>query len=353
MTPRLPRRYTYHGKPMRTDDFDYALPEELIAQQPGPRGESRLLVLHRDSGRIEHRLFRDFLEYLGPGDILVMNDSRVSARRYEAIRESGAPAEVLLLRPHETDKWEALVKPGRGMKPGAGIRLVPSADSCIEATVIATTEEGGRVLQFASEAERDSLMCGGTAPLPPYIHERLEDEERYQTVYSREMGSAAAPTAGLHFTQAMLAAVEKQGLARAAVTLHVGVDTFRPVRADKLEDHRMHGEWYSISGDAAESINGASERVIAIGTTTVRVLESAAVESGRVEAKTSRTRLFITPGFRFQVVQGLLTNFHLPKSTLLMLVSAFAGFDRVMEAYRTAVRERYRFFSFGDAMLII
>lgn len=338
---------------MRTDDFDYHLPPELIAQRPLPRGESRLLVLHREDGRIEHRRFADLPEYVRSGDVLVINDSRVTARRYQAVRESGGAAEALLLRKRGATDWEALVQPGKRIRIGSRLRLVVAPGRWSEALVVASTPEGGRVLRFESEAERDSLGDSGTTPLPPYIHERLDDEERYQTVYSAEGGSAAAPTAGLHFTLEMMAAIEELGAQFVKVTLHVGVDTFRPVKTEDVENHQMHGERYSVSEETAESIVNAAGRVIAVGTTSVRVLESAATDHRKIGAGSGETRLLITPGYRFKIVDALLTNFHLPKSTLLMLVSAFAGREKAMKAYREAVQEQYRFFSFGDAMLIV
>jgi S-adenosylmethionine:tRNA ribosyltransferase-isomerase len=338
---------------MRTADFDYHLPPELIAQTPLPRGESRLLVLNRASGQIEFRRFGDLSEYLQAGDVLVINDSRVIARRLKAVREGGQPAEVLLLRPRGETDWEALVRPGKRLRPGARLRLLLRAEEMAAACVVETTAEGGRILRFADTASRDRLMQEGTVPLPPYIHATLEDEERYQTIYAEPGGSAAAPTAGLHFTPELLAKVEAQGVSIARVTLHVGVDTFRPVRAETAEEHVMHGEWFTLSEGNAARINAARGRIIGVGTTVVRALESAASGLQCVRPATGETRLFITPGYQFQVVQALLTNFHLPKSTLLMLVSAFAGRERVLDAYRAAIAERFRFYSFGDAMFIL
>jgi len=338
---------------MRTDEFDYVLPEELIAQTPLPRGKSRLLVLRRADGRPEHRRFADLLEYLLPGDTLVLNDSRVTARRLIARRESGQPAEALLLRPRGETEWEALIRPGKRLRTGACLRFALSGGAEVDAAIRETTAEGGRILRFADRQTRDRLATEGVAPLPPYIHTRLEDEERYQTVYAGPGGSAAAPTAGLHFTPEMLAQVESAGVQIARVTLHVGVDTFRPVRTEEVEAHVMHGEWFTISPQDAARINATPGRVVAVGTTVVRSLESAAVGPGCIAPTTAETRLFITPGFRFQIVQALLTNFHLPKSTLLMLVSAFAGREKVLAAYQAAIEERYRFYSFGDAMLIV
>lgn len=338
---------------MRTGEFDYPLPEELIAQTPLPRGESRLLVLHRADGRIEHRRFADLPDYLRAGDTLVLNDSRVTARRLTAQRESGQPAEVLLLRPRGDTEWEALVRPGRRLRTGVSLRFTLSDGQEIPATVAEQTPEGGRVLRFTDRATRDRLAREGGAPLPPYIRAPLEDEERYQTIYAGPGGSAAAPTAGLHFTPETLARAEALGVSLARVTLHVGIDTFRPVRTATIETHRMHGEWFTLTPQDAARINATTGRVIAVGTTSVRALESAAIGPGCVAPTTAETRLFITPGFRFQVVQALLTNFHLPRSTLLMLVSAFAGREAVLAAYRAAIDHRYRFYSFGDAMLIL
>ena len=345
---------------MRTDEFDYRLPPELIAQTPLPRGESRLLVLHRETGEIEHRTFRDILSYLHFGDTLVLNDTRVSARRLHAIREGGESAELLLLRPVESRCWEALVKPGRALKPGKTVSI-PSPEGegeSVMALVLRSTPEGGRILEFETEAIRDSLQNWGVPPLPPYIQTPLpaDDEERYQTVYGVERGSAAAPTAGLHFTPEILSQFESDGVRAAKVTLHVGVGTFRPVRAESLEDHEMHFESASLKPETAKIINSATGKIFAVGTTSVRTLETAAKSATfgeRVGAFEGQTNLFITPGYSFRVVQGLLTNFHLPKSTLLMLVSAFAGHESTMKAYEVAVREKYRFFSFGDAMLIL
>jgi S-adenosylmethionine:tRNA ribosyltransferase-isomerase len=338
---------------MRTQDFDYHLPDELIAQTPLPRGESRLLVLHRDTGRIEIRKFPFLIEYLEPGDTLVLNDSRVSARRLTGRRKSGQEAEALLLRPRGETEWEALVRPGKRLRPGATLSFHLASDHEVCARVEEMTAEGGRILNFATRNDRDSLATEGVSPLPPYIHASLADEERYQTVYAGENGSAAAPTAGLHFTEDMLRAATAKGVGIAKVTLHVGVDTFRPVKTDEVETHVMHGEWFTIRDEAAGIINNTRGRIVAVGTTSVRVLESAAVDRRQVRAMSGETRLFITPGYEFKMVDRLLTNFHLPKSTLIMLVSALAGRERVLDAYRAAVEAKLRFFSFGDAMLIV
>lgn len=338
---------------MRTDEFDYTLPEELIAQTPLPRGESRLLVLHRADGHTEHRAFRDLLTYLQPGDTLVLNDTRVTARRVMALRPSGQPAELLFVRPRGVLEWEALVRPGKKLRPGSRLSIPVEDGEAVEVTIIGTTPEGGRVLRFPDSSNLDRVLRHGSTPLPPYIRTPLRDEERYQTVYAGPGGSAAAPTAGLHFTEEMLAEIARAGVEIARITLHIGVDTFRPVRSGTIEEHKMHGEWFSISPENAAKINATSGRVVAVGTTVVRALETAARDTGCVGAMRGETRLFITPGFRFRVVQALLTNFHLPRTTLLMLVSAFAGREKVLAAYRAAIAERYRFYSFGDAMLLV
>jgi S-adenosylmethionine:tRNA ribosyltransferase-isomerase len=348
---------------MRVDWFDYDLPEELIAQTPTPRGQSRLLVLHRANGAMEHRRFADLTDYLRPNDALVLNDTRVTARRLEALREGGFPTEVLLLRPNGDRAWDALIRPAKSLRPGKTLTLLgplPERER-LEAQVIGATPEGGRTLEFANPEQRDRLTEWGATPLPPYIHTALarEEEERYQTVYAREGGSVAAPTAGLHFTPELLEKINGMGVAQVALTLHVGVGTFRPMRSETVEEHEMHAETMHLSVAAAERINAAQGRIIAVGTTSVRSLETAAREAqrrnapGRVVPYAGETDLFITPGFAFRAVDALITNFHLPKSTLLMLVSALAGREQVLEAYREAVREKYRFFSFGDAMLIV
>lgn len=345
---------------MRVNQFDYDLPPERIAQTPVPRGESRLLVLRRDDGSIAHRRFSDLPDYLRAGDTLTLNDTRVSARRVQAVRENGHPAEALLLRPVGERCWEALVRPGRALKPGKELFFPTPDGETLTARVIASTAEGGRILECPDAAMRDRLARLGAAPLPPYIHTPLppEQEERYQTVYAAHDGSAAAPTAGLHFTPELLAEIEAKGVGLARVTLNVGVGTFRPMRTETLAEHEMHGEWASLSPETAQQINATTGRVIAVGTTAVRTLESAAgsgadAAAGRVRPFSGETRLFITPGYRFRAIDGLVTNFHLPRSTLLVLVAAFAGHDATMRAYREAVQERYRFFSFGDAMLIL
>jgi S-adenosylmethionine:tRNA ribosyltransferase-isomerase len=346
---------------MRTDEFDYDLPSELIAQTPGPRGESRMLVLDRATGAIAHRQFSDLAEYLVPADLLVLNDTRVSARRLRAVRESGLEAEVLLLRPAGERSWEALVRPGRAFKVGATVDLTDSDGRHTRAMVTGVTAEGGRVLEFADAATREDVQHWGASPLPPYIRVPLpaEQEERYQTVYGSRAGSAAAPTAGLHFTREMLARLSAAGIETVRLTLHVGVGTFRPVRTETVAEHEMHAETAVLSPEAAARINSAAGRVVAVGTTSVRTLETAAREAAaggegaRVAPFAGQTRLFISPGYTFRAVDALITNFHLPRSTLLMLVSAFAGVEATREAYRSAIEHGYRFFSFGDAMLII
>jgi S-adenosylmethionine:tRNA ribosyltransferase-isomerase len=338
---------------LRTSDFEYDLPPELIAQTPVPRASSRLLILDRRSGSVSLARFPDLLSQLHPGDVLALNDTRVNARRFRAERAGGGHAEALLLRERGEAEWDALVYPARKLGPGAELSLDAGELGKAQATVVETTAEGGRVLRFHDRGIRDALATLGTTPLPPYIREPLADEERYQTVYARNKGSAAAPTAGLHFTQDVIARAANLGVGIAFVTLHVGVDTFRPVREADAARHTMHGEWFSITERAASTINGRLGRLVAVGTTVVRALESSADESGAVRAECGSTRLFIRPGHRFRAVEALLTNFHLPRSTLLMLVAAFAGYESTMEAYRRAVAERLRFYSFGDAMLIV
>ncbi len=341
---------------MKTSDFYYNLPDELIAQTPAePRDSSRLMVLSRDSDRIEHRRFSDIVEYLHPGDTLIVNDSRViPARIYGTKDDTGAKIEFLLLRQIENNIWETLAKPGRKARIGASFTF---GDGLLHAKVIDVTEDGNRIVEMTcSENIYTTLEKIGRMPLPPYITAELKDQERYQTVYSNELGSAAAPTAGLHFTSELLDRIEQMGVDIGYVTLHVGLGTFRPVKVDDVTLHKMHSEHYEVPLRTAELIRRTKERggrVIAVGTTTCRTLESVAKEHGEVVADEGFTDIFIYPGFKFRVLDGLLTNFHLPQSTLIMLVSAFYGYDKTMSAYRTAVEERYRFFSFGDAMLIL
>ena len=344
---------------MRTDDFDYDLPSGLIAQEPiQPRDVCRLMVVERTSGQVDHRGFRDLLEYLRPGDVLVVNETRVlPARLLGAKDETGGAVEVLLLRHRYTDTWECLVKPGRRLKPGARIIF---GDGELTALVVDILEEsGGRLVQFHARegSVLDAVHRLGRMPLPPYITRPLDDPELYQTVYSAEEHSVAAPTAGLHFTPALLDEIQHMGIHLAKVELDVGLDTFRPVAEDDPEQHRIHTEHFRVSPWAAEAVNAAKargDRVIAVGTTSVRALESAYNEQTRlVEAAEGQTDLFILPGFSFGVVDALVTNYHMPRSTLMMMVSAFAGRELIMRAYQTAVSERYRFLSFGDAMLIL
>lgn len=341
---------------MKVSDFDYELPQELIAQDPLPtRSDSRLMVLGRADGRVEHRQFTDILDYLAPGDCLVLNNTRViPARLYGVKEDTGAQVEVLLLKRRENDVWEALVRPGKKLRPGARVRF---GDGLLTGEIVEVVEEGNRLVRFHYEGIFEELLDRlGQMPLPPYITHELRDKNRYQTVYARHDGSAAAPTAGLHFTEKLLGKVRKKGVQIAEVTLHVGLGTFRPVKAEQVLDHHMHSEFYQVSAEAAETINRAKRegrRVISVGTTSTRTLESAADENGFLCEKSGWTDIFIYPGYQFRVIDGLITNFHLPQSTLIMLVSAFAGREQVLNAYREAVRERYRFFSFGDAMLVL
>lgn len=340
---------------MKVSDFDYELPQELIAQDPLPtRSDSRLMVLGRADGRVEHRQFTDILDYLAPGDCLVLNNTRViPARLYGVKEDTGAQVEVLLLKRRENDVWEALVRPGKKLRPGARVRF---GDGLLTGEIVEVVEEGNRLVRFHYEGIFEELLDRlGQMPLPPYITHELRDKNRYQTVYARHDGSAAAPTAGLHFTEELLGKVREKGVQIAEVTLHVGLGTFRPVKAEQVLDHHMHSEFYQVSAEAAETINRAKRegrRVISVGTTSTRTLESAADENGFLCEKSGWTDIFIYPGYQFRVIDGLITNFHLPQSTLIMLVSAFAGREQVLNAYREAVRERYRFFSFGDAMYI-
>ncbi len=342
---------------MRTSDFDYHLPEELIAQTPlAQRDLSRLLVYDRAAGSVGHRVFRDIVEYLNPGDVLVVNDTRVIPARIVGTRpETGGKMEFLLLCRLQGDDWEALAKPARRARPGSVFEF---GDGRLRAEVLAEGQEGMRTIRLHYDGVfEEALDAVGAMPLPPYIHERLSDPERYQTVYARERGSAAAPTAGLHFTPELLAQLERKGIHKTSVLLHVGLGTFRPVAAEDLSDHKMHSEYYEVTPDAAAHINAArasGHRIVAVGTTSARTLETAAGPDGVVQPGSGWTDIFITPGYRFKAVDALITNFHLPRSTLLMMISAFAG-DReaMLGVYETAVRERYRFFSFGDAMLIL
>ena len=339
---------------MKTHDFWYDLPEELIAQTPlEQRDGSRLMVLDRDTGAVAHRHFYDIVDYLNPGDCLVMNDSRVLPARLLGHRPTGGAVEVLLLRDLGEKRWECLCKPGRKMQEGQEVIF---GDGELTATVCEVREDGNRVVEFHFEGIfLEVLERLGKMPLPPYIKAELQDQERYQTVYSREVGSAAAPTAGLHFTNALLEKVRAKGVSTAFVTLHVGLGTFRPVKAEEIDQHHMHSELCMMSKETADILNETKRRggrVICVGTTSCRTLESLVNEDGTFEAKSKWTDIFIYPGYRFKAMDALITNFHLPESTLVMLVSAFAGRENVLAAYEEAVREKYRFFSFGDAMLI-
>ena len=340
---------------MKTSDFFYDLPEELIAQTPlEQRDASRLLKLDRESGRVEHHHFYEIIDYLQPGDCLVMNDSRVLPARLLGHRPTGGAVEVLLLRDLGNKCWECLCKPGRKMQVGNEV-IFGNGD--LIATVVEVKEDGNRIVEFQYEGIfLEVLERLGKMPLPPYIKEELENQERYQTVYSREVGSAAAPTAGLHFTNELLEQIREKGVKTAFVTLHVGLGTFRPVKAENIHDHHMHAELCMISEETAEILNetkAAGGRVICVGTTSCRTLESLVNDDGSFEAKSKWTEIFIYPGYKFKAMDGLITNFHLPESTLVMLVSAFAGRENVLAAYEEAVREKYRFFSFGDAMCIL
>ncbi len=340
---------------MKTHDFYYDLPEELIAQTPlEKRDHSRLLVLDRQTGAVSHRLFFNVLEYLQPGDCLVMNDSRVLPARLLGHRPTGGAVEVLLLRDLGNKQWECLCKPGRKMQVG---NQVVFGNGELTATVTAVKEDGNRVVEFHYEGIfLEVLERLGKMPLPPYIKAELQDQERYQTVYSREVGSAAAPTAGLHWTKDLLEKARKLGVNTAFVTLHVGLGTFRPVKAEDISEHHMHSELCMMSAETAAILNETKARggrIICVGTTSCRTLESLVNDDGSFEAKSKWTEIFIYPGYEFKAIDGLITNFHLPESTLVMLVSAFAGRENVLHAYKIAVEEKYRFFSFGDAMLII
>ena len=341
---------------LRKSDFYFDLPQELIAQDPlADRTASRLLVLHRQTGEVEHHTFREITDYLRPGDCLVLNNTKVIPARLMGVKEdTGAAIEVLLLKRRENDVWETLVKPGKKARPGTKLVF---GDGCLRAEVLDMVEEGNRLVRFYYDGIfEEALDRLGEMPLPPYITHKLQDKNRYQTVYAKHDGSAAAPTAGLHFTQELLAKIEEMGVRIASVTLHVGLGTFRPVKADNILEHHMHSEHYQITREASDIINRTKKeggRVICVGTTSCRTVESAADESGSVQPGCGDTEIFIYPGYQFKVLDCLITNFHLPESTLVMLVSALAGREQVLAAYQKAVEERYRFFSFGDAMLII
>lgn len=339
---------------MKVEEFNYDLPEELIAQKPTKqRDESRLMVLDKNKQTIEHKVFKDILEFLKPGDCLVRNNTKVIPARLYGKKDTGANVEFLLLNRVEGDIWEVMVRPGRKILQGAKISF---GNGLLQAEVLEVLENGNRKVEFTYQGIFNEILDQiGMMPLPPYIKERLEEKGRYQTVYAKYEGSAAAPTAGLHFTEELLEKIKQKGVEIANVTLHVGIGTFRPVKVEEIEKHDMHSEHFYIKQEDVDKINRAKEqknRVIAIGTTSCRVLESVADEQGRVKAIEADTKIFIYPGYQFKCVDALITNFHLPESTLIMLVSALAGKEYIMRAYEEAVKERYRFFSFGDAMLI-
>ena len=340
---------------MNVNEFDYELPEELIAQDPiEDRSASRLMLLDKDTGEIRHRIFRDITEELRPGDCLVLNNTKViPARLYGTKAGTGASIEVLLLKRRDNDVWETLVKPGKKCRTGTRITF---GDGVLQGEVVGIVDEGNRLIRFEYEGIFEEVLDRlGEMPLPPYITHKLKDQTRYQTVYAKYEGSAAAPTAGLHFTKELLGKIRAMGVEIAEVTLHVGLGTFRPVKVETVEEHHLHSEFYIIDETASEIINRTKKRggrVIAVGTTSCRTIESAALADGTVPVKSGWTDIFIYPGYRFKVLDALITNFHLPKSTLIMLVSALAGREHVLQAYKEAVRERYRFFSFGDAMFI-
>lgn len=341
----------------KTSDYFYELPEELIAQTPvEPRDHSSTLVLDRETGKTQHKHFYDVLDYLKPGDCLILNDSRVlPARIFGTKKNAGAHVEFLLLKCVGNNKWETLVKPGRKAKVGAEFVFSPGV---LEGKITDVLEDGNRIIDFSCEGNFYTILEElGKMPLPPYITAELKDQERYQTVYSHELGSAAAPTAGLHFTKELLKKIEEKGVKIGYVTLHVGLGTFRPVKAENITEHKMHSEHYHLPKETADLINETKKnggRIIAVGTTSCRTLESVATfNDGKILESDGWTSIFIYPGYEFKVLDGLITNFHLPESTLIMLVSAFAGYEHVMAAYKEAVEKRYRFFSFGDAMLII
>lgn len=340
---------------LQKSDFYFDLPEELIAQDPlEDRSSSRLLVLDKETGETSHHIFKEVINYLNPGDCLVLNNTKVIPARLIGHKEdTGAAIEVLLLMRKENDIWETLVKPGKKCKPGTKIVF---GEGLLHATVLETVEDGNRLIRFSYEGIFEEILDRlGEMPLPPYITHKLQDKNRYQTVYAKYEGSAAAPTAGLHFTKELLRQIEEKGIDIAYVTLHVGLGTFRPVKVDNILEHHMHSEFYQVTKEAADKINKAKKeghRVICVGTTSCRTVESAADENGMVKEGCDNTEIFIYPGYKFKVLDALITNFHLPESTLVMLVSALAGREHILNAYEEAIREKYRFFSFGDAMLI-
>ena len=339
---------------LKTSDFYYDLPEELIAQTPvEPRDSSRLLVYNRQTDEVCHRHFRDIGDYLKAGDLLVINTTKVYPARIYSYTKNGGKVEILLLKRLNLTDWECLVKPGKKCKPGTKIVF---GEGLLHATVLETVEDGNRLIRFSYEGIFEEILDKlGEMPLPPYITHKLQDKNRYQTVYAKYEGSAAAPTAGLHFTKELLRQIEEKGIDIAYVTLHVGLGTFRPVKVDNILEHHMHSEFYQVTKEAADKINKAKKeghRVICVGTTSCRTVESAADENGMVKEGCDNTEIFIYPGYKFKVLDTLITNFHLPESTLVMLVSALAGREHILNAYEEAIREKYRFFSFGDAMLI-
>lgn len=342
---------------MKTSDFYYDLPQELIAQTPiEPRDQSRLMVVDKNTGEVTHKIFKDLIDYLNPNDCLILNDTRViPARIYGVKKETGAVVEFLLLKQSENNVWECLCKPGKRAKIGTEFVF---GEGLVDCEVVDITDDGNRKIQFKCDSKEIYTILDkiGKMPLPPYITEELKNGERYQTVYSRELGSAAAPTAGLHFTNELLERIEQKGIKIGYVTLHVGLGTFRPVKVDDVTKHKMHTEHYHISKQTADLVNKTKAnggRVISVGTTSTRTLESVATKNGCICEDEDDTSIFIYPGYEFKCIDGLVTNFHLPESTLIMLISAFAGYDNVMNAYKIAVDERYRFFSFGDACLFI
>ncbi len=340
---------------LRTSDYYFDLPQELIAQDPLMQRENcRLLVLDKETGEVEHHIFKEIINYLEPGDCLVLNNTKVIPARLLGVKkDTGASVEILLLKRREADVWETLVKPGKKLKPGA---VAVFGDGLLEAEILDVVEEGNRLVKFKYEGIWEEVLDKlGEMPLPPYITHKLQDRNMYQTVYAKYEGSAAAPTAGLHFTTQLLEDIQAKGVDLAYVTLHVGLGTFRPVKVDNVLEHHMHTEWYQVTQEAADKINRAKDtghKVVCVGTTSCRTIESAADENGRLHECSDNTSIFIYPGYKFKVLDRLITNFHLPESTLVMLVSALAGREHVLSAYEEAIKERYRFFSFGDAMFI-
>lgn len=343
------------NKEMTVEDFNYFLPEELIAQTPlKSRPSSRLLVLDKETGEVEHRTFRDVLDYLDTGDCLVLNDTKVLPARLLGTNATGAAIEFLLLSQREGDIWEIIVRPGRKCTPG---KVITFGDGALRGEILEVLDNGNRIVKFSYEGIFNEVLDAlGEMPLPPYIHEKLTDRDRYQTVYAKNEGSAAAPTAGLHFDEEFLEKIKEKGIKLAFVTLHVGLGTFRPVKVEKIREHEMHKESYVVSKETAEIINEtkkSGKKVVCVGTTSTRVLESIADDDGFISPCAGETGIFIYPGYKFRCLDALITNFHLPKSTLIMLVSALAGRENVLNAYNEAVKEKYRFFSFGDAMFIV